>query len=87
MCVSRETALAQRFFAYALRRSAGTSFSFAENRSCFSACAAKPHYTQKPSLAFFRLRRKPAARATALKRLFFASGKTAPLSSPALNCN
>jgi hypothetical protein len=37
------------------------------------------------SLPFFRLWRKPAARATALKQHFFACGKTVLLSLPALD--
>jgi len=36
-------------------------------------------------LPFFRLRRKPAARATAFNARFFACGKTAPVSLPALD--
>jgi len=39
----RATAFRERFFACARRRSAGISFGFAENRSSFAACAAKPH--------------------------------------------
>jgi hypothetical protein len=43
MCRSEgATALEGHFFAYAQRREAGTSFGFAESRSYFAACAAKP---------------------------------------------
>jgi hypothetical protein len=40
---------------------------------------------QGVSLPFFRLRRKPAARATVFGQRFFACGKTAPPSPPALD--